>query len=160
MYNRTCPTTLPTNGSVFSWSPRATSPRRSPLARTSWQPPNSLPVSVPCPLPLPIPWSCFEVRSHPIGQLAVIGGTWVNPHHGRGPRDQVTALENRGTFHTWYISCLVKIIGITLSQNINITSITYYTTNYLGCMPLETPPVHMNVTQEISLCLLSNFLYW
>ena len=31
-YNRTCPNTLPTNGRVFSWSPRSPSPCRSPLA--------------------------------------------------------------------------------------------------------------------------------
>ena len=31
------------------------------------------------------------------GQLAVFIGPWVNPRHGRGPRDQVTALAKRGT---------------------------------------------------------------
>ena len=29
LYNRTCPNNLPTNGKVFSWSPRAPTTRRS-----------------------------------------------------------------------------------------------------------------------------------
>ena len=27
----------------------------------------------------------------------MVSGPWVNPHHGRGPQDQVTALANRRT---------------------------------------------------------------
>ena len=36
-----------------------------------------------------------------MGQVAVLGGPWVNPRHGRGQRDQVTALATRGTNHEY-----------------------------------------------------------
>ena len=37
-----------------------------------------------------------------MGQVAVIDGPWVNPRHGRGPWDQVTAHAKRGTIsRTW-----------------------------------------------------------
>ena len=50
------------------------------------------------------------------GQLAVVSGPWVNPRHGRGPRDQITALAKRGTvssiydfwFHKIYICCFSR----------------------------------------------------
>ena len=40
------------------------------------------------------------VRSHPNpkGHFTVVSGPWVNLRHGRGPRDQVTALADRGTY--------------------------------------------------------------
>ena len=40
------------------------------------------------------------VRSHPNPKraFAVFNGLWVNPRHGRGPWDQVTALANRGNY--------------------------------------------------------------
>ena len=47
------------------------------------------------PIVLPCSWSvCIITLS---GHLAVISSPWVNPRHRRGPRDQVTALANRGT---------------------------------------------------------------
>ena len=96
-YNRTCPSTLPTNGRGFLWSPRSPSPRRS-----SWPGlPDGLlnasrsPFRVP---PPPIPWLCFYLGLvAPYMHLAVISGSWVNPRYKRGPQGQVTALANRGT---------------------------------------------------------------
>ena len=34
-----------------------------------------------------------------IGNLAVIGGPWVNLRHGRGPRDQITVIAKRGNIY-------------------------------------------------------------
>ena len=47
------------------------------------------------PIPLPCSWSGRTLTL--TGHFAVVSGPWVNPPHGRGPRDQVTALVNRGT---------------------------------------------------------------
>ena len=48
------------------------------------------------PILLPCSWSGRTLTL--IGHFAVVSGPWVNPRHGRGPRYQVTALANRGTF--------------------------------------------------------------
>ena len=47
------------------------------------------------PIPLPCSWSIHTLTLK--GVLAVISGLWVNPRHGRGPRDQVAVLTNHGT---------------------------------------------------------------
>ena len=44
------------------------------------------------------------------GERAVISGPWVNPRHGRGPRDQVTALANRGTEGWRLIMLLLQLV--------------------------------------------------
>ena len=47
------------------------------------------------PIPFPCSWSGRILILR--GNLEVVRGPWVNPHHGRGPRYQVTTLANRGT---------------------------------------------------------------
>ena len=48
------------------------------------------------PIPLPCLWSGRTITLK--GDFAVVSGPWVNLRHGHGPRDQVTALANRGTY--------------------------------------------------------------
>ena len=47
-----------------------------------------------------------------IGHVVVINGPWVNPRHGRGPQDQVTALAKSGTAVVNYVNA--RIISLSL----------------------------------------------
>ena len=49
-----------------------------------------------------------------IGQVSVINVPWVNPHHERGPQDQVTALAKRGTKCTTMERMVSKLMCIFL----------------------------------------------
>ena len=44
----------------------------------------------------------------------MIGGLWVNPRHRHGPRDQVTALANRGTRRETMLSAASKSFTVFL----------------------------------------------
>ena len=94
------PITSLLTGEYFRGRPVRPHPINYPWTRTL-RPPKRRQGPVPCPPPLTIPlpcsWSCRTLILTLNGHLAVISGPWVNPRHGRGPRDQVTALANRGT---------------------------------------------------------------
>ena len=45
----------------------------------------------------------------------MIDGLWVNPRHGHGPQDQVTALAKRGTRHITY-----EVLGVKVTDTIHV----------------------------------------
>ena len=98
-YNRTCPTTLPTNGRVVSWA--CASASRWP--RPSWWLPTPVSVLFLTP-PLPTPCPSSSGSGSALGLVAVIGRSVGTPRHERGhgpgyrgcyPWGQVQYLTNK-----------------------------------------------------------------
>ena len=93
----------------FGGSPARPRPAAPPWTRTSCRPPKRLLGPVLCPPPPPyymamlVSWYGCTL----VGKVAVIYSPWVNPHHGRGPWDQVTALAKRGTSYI-FMSIILK----------------------------------------------------